>query len=223
MNGTGAQIKQAAINKAKQVAGASSSNSNSNGNSNKKRKKELKPIITTDGPPQGTSHGHDAEMASSNLGYVESEFFVCRLDDVAARTKKRRESGTKTRSLIFIFILILQRAADILAILILSSPTYLYILSSLLLSLPLISTSASTTHTYYLHTRSALPSSPLPPQSSIASSFPFLAAQPLLRKQFTPPLSIHPLKQPKMLHTRLRLRHFHSHHDFAAQDPANHK
>jgi serine/threonine-protein kinase SRPK3 len=61
MNGTGAQIKQAAINKAKQVAGAS------NGNSNKKRKKELKPIITTEG--QGASHshpGHDAEMASSN-------------------------------------------------------------------------------------------------------------------------------------------------------------
>jgi hypothetical protein len=51
----GSQIKQAAIQKAKQVASASTSN----GNSNKKRKKELKPIITTEGH-------QDAEMASSN-------------------------------------------------------------------------------------------------------------------------------------------------------------
>lgn len=40
----GSQIKQAAIQKAKQVA-----NTASNGNANKKRKKELKPIITTEG------------------------------------------------------------------------------------------------------------------------------------------------------------------------------
>lgn len=52
----GSQIKQAAIQKAKQVASTASA---SNGNSNKKRKKELKPIITTEGH-------QDAEMASSN-------------------------------------------------------------------------------------------------------------------------------------------------------------
>lgn len=45
-------IKQAAIQKAKQVATAG------NGNANKKRKKELKPIITTDGQ-------NDAEGASN--------------------------------------------------------------------------------------------------------------------------------------------------------------
>jgi serine/threonine-protein kinase SRPK3 len=50
----GSHIKQAAIQKAKQVASAG------NGNANKKRKKELKPIITTDGPP-----GQDAESASN--------------------------------------------------------------------------------------------------------------------------------------------------------------
>lgn len=49
----GSQIKQAAIQKAKQVANVS------NGNANKKRKKELKPIITTDGPDK------DAEAASN--------------------------------------------------------------------------------------------------------------------------------------------------------------
>jgi hypothetical protein len=46
-------VKQAAIQKAKQVA-----NPVSNGNANKKRKKELKPIITTDGQ-------QDAEGAST--------------------------------------------------------------------------------------------------------------------------------------------------------------
>jgi serine/threonine-protein kinase SRPK3 len=55
----GSHIKQAAIQKAKQVANAS------NGNANKKRKKELKPIITNEGQQQ-----QDAEsapnMASSN-------------------------------------------------------------------------------------------------------------------------------------------------------------
>jgi serine/threonine-protein kinase SRPK3 len=51
----GSHIKQAAIQKAKQVA-----NSASNGNANKKRKKELKPIITTEGQQQ-----HDAESAAS--------------------------------------------------------------------------------------------------------------------------------------------------------------
>jgi serine/threonine-protein kinase SRPK3 len=50
----GSQIKQAAIQKAKQVASTAS-----NGNANKKRKKELKPIITTEGAPQ------DAESASA--------------------------------------------------------------------------------------------------------------------------------------------------------------
>jgi serine/threonine-protein kinase SRPK3 len=48
----GSHIKQAAIQKAKQVASAG------NGNVNKKRKKELKPIITTEGQ-------QDAESASS--------------------------------------------------------------------------------------------------------------------------------------------------------------
>lgn len=49
----GASIKQAAIQKAKQVASASNSSVSNNGNATKKRKKELKPIITTDGPPDG--------------------------------------------------------------------------------------------------------------------------------------------------------------------------
>jgi len=48
----GSHIKQAAIQKAKQVANAS------NGNANKKRKKDLKPIITTEGQ-------QDAESAST--------------------------------------------------------------------------------------------------------------------------------------------------------------
>jgi serine/threonine-protein kinase SRPK3 len=58
----GSQIKQAAIQKAKQVANVS------NGNANKKRKKELKPIITTDGPQdksQSQSQDKDAEAASN--------------------------------------------------------------------------------------------------------------------------------------------------------------
>jgi len=41
----GSQIKQAAIQKAKQVATAATT---ANGNAAKKRKKDLKPIITTD-------------------------------------------------------------------------------------------------------------------------------------------------------------------------------
>jgi serine/threonine-protein kinase SRPK3 len=53
----GSHIKQAAIQKAKQVANAS------NGNANKKRKKELKPIITTEG--QQDAEGA-SNMASSN-------------------------------------------------------------------------------------------------------------------------------------------------------------
>lgn len=57
MNGT--QIKNAAIQKAKQVASSASGNgSSSNGNANKKRKKDLKPIITTESP-------HDAEGSNS--------------------------------------------------------------------------------------------------------------------------------------------------------------
>ena len=54
----GSHLKQAAIQKAKQVASAG------NGNANKKRKKELKPIITTDGP-----QGQDAE--SGRAGHVQ--------------------------------------------------------------------------------------------------------------------------------------------------------
>lgn len=50
MNGTGSDIKKAAIQKAKQVAGATSSSNGSNG---KKRKTGLKPIITTEGNPYG--------------------------------------------------------------------------------------------------------------------------------------------------------------------------
>lgn len=54
MNGTGSDIKNAAIQKAKKVAGAGSSNgSNNNNNNGKKRKTGLKPIITTEGNPYG--------------------------------------------------------------------------------------------------------------------------------------------------------------------------
>jgi len=56
----GSQIKQAAIQKAKQVASAANT---SNGNAAKKRKKDLKPIITTDS-------GHDAE--GSNIASAVS-------------------------------------------------------------------------------------------------------------------------------------------------------
>lgn len=49
MNGTGSDIKKAAIQKAKQVAGATSSN----GSNGKKRKTGLKPIITSEGNPYG--------------------------------------------------------------------------------------------------------------------------------------------------------------------------
>jgi serine/threonine-protein kinase SRPK3 len=56
----GSQIKQAAIQKAKQVA-----NTASNGNANKKRKKELKPIITTEGQQQKDAEGA-SNMAASN-------------------------------------------------------------------------------------------------------------------------------------------------------------
>ncbi|KAH8752184.1 kinase-like domain-containing protein [Hyaloscypha finlandica] len=57
----GSHIKQAAIQKAKQVANAS------NGNANKKRKKELKPIITTEGQQekaqsQSTGAGNNTNM-----------------------------------------------------------------------------------------------------------------------------------------------------------------
>jgi serine/threonine-protein kinase SRPK3 len=55
----GSHIKQAAINKAKQVANAG------NGNANKKRKKELKPIITTEGQQHQDAESAPA-MASSN-------------------------------------------------------------------------------------------------------------------------------------------------------------
>ncbi|RFU28577.1 hypothetical protein B7463_g7756, partial [Scytalidium lignicola] len=53
----GAHIKQAAIQKAKQVANVS------NGNANKKRKKDLKPIITTDEPQDAESVSN---MSSNN-------------------------------------------------------------------------------------------------------------------------------------------------------------
>ena len=46
MNGSGSDIKKAAIQKAKQVTGHASSANSSNG---KKRKTGLKPIITTEG------------------------------------------------------------------------------------------------------------------------------------------------------------------------------
>ena len=57
----GSQITQAAIQKAKQVAGGTSS---SNGSATKKRKKELKPIITTDGAVDPEA----GEADSSNVG-----------------------------------------------------------------------------------------------------------------------------------------------------------
>jgi serine/threonine-protein kinase SRPK3 len=55
----GSHIKQAAIQKAKQVA-----NTASNGNATKKRKKDLKPIITTESQQQ--QDADSAAMASSN-------------------------------------------------------------------------------------------------------------------------------------------------------------
>jgi hypothetical protein len=58
MNMNGSQIKQAAIQKAKQVTA-----NVSNGGATKKRKKELKPIITTEGQQDAESASN---MASSN-------------------------------------------------------------------------------------------------------------------------------------------------------------
>lgn len=55
----GSQIKQAAIQKAKQVATAATT---ANGNAAKKRKKDLKPIITTDA-------GQESELSATS-GYV---------------------------------------------------------------------------------------------------------------------------------------------------------
>jgi hypothetical protein len=55
----GSQIKQAAIQKAKQATSTAA-----NGNANKKRKKELKPIITTEGQQQDAEAG--STMAASN-------------------------------------------------------------------------------------------------------------------------------------------------------------
>ncbi|PMD19894.1 hypothetical protein NA56DRAFT_705128 [Hyaloscypha hepaticicola] len=68
----GSQIKQAAIQKAKQVANVS------NGNANKKRKKELKPIITTDGPDKDAEAA--SNMAPSNqpaAGTITNHLHVC--------------------------------------------------------------------------------------------------------------------------------------------------
>ena len=65
----GSHIKQAAIQKAKQVANAS------NGNANKKRKKELKPIITTEGQQdktQAQAQEKDAEGASATSNMASS-------------------------------------------------------------------------------------------------------------------------------------------------------
>lgn len=47
MNGS-ESLKQAAINKAKQVANMSAQNGQNNGNGKKRRKQDLKPIITTE-------------------------------------------------------------------------------------------------------------------------------------------------------------------------------
>jgi len=61
----GSHIKQAAINKAKQVANASNGNT-----TNKKRKKELKPIITTEGQQdaEGASNMASSNQASASAG-----------------------------------------------------------------------------------------------------------------------------------------------------------
>lgn len=56
----GSHIKQAAIQKAKQVANAP------NGNASKKRKKDLKPIITTDG--QQDTEGGEAASSQTMTG-----------------------------------------------------------------------------------------------------------------------------------------------------------
>lgn len=60
----GAEIKKAAINKAKQVAHAA------NGNGGKKRRKgqDLKPIITTE-PGKGSQEASPASSASSAYNY----------------------------------------------------------------------------------------------------------------------------------------------------------
>jgi hypothetical protein len=59
----GSHIKQAAIQKAKQVATVS------NGNASKKRKKELKPIITTEGPQDGEGASDmPSNQANSSAG-----------------------------------------------------------------------------------------------------------------------------------------------------------
>ena len=50
----GADIKKAALNKAKQVANAA------NGNGQKKRRKDLKPIITTESQKSGESSPNSA-------------------------------------------------------------------------------------------------------------------------------------------------------------------
>jgi hypothetical protein len=55
----GSHIKQAAIQKAKQVANVS------NGNASKKRKKELKPIITTEGQEADSSSNPLSDAANS--------------------------------------------------------------------------------------------------------------------------------------------------------------
>jgi hypothetical protein len=55
----GSHIKQAAIQKAKQVANVS------NGNASKKRKKELKPIITTEGQEADPSSNPLSDTANS--------------------------------------------------------------------------------------------------------------------------------------------------------------
>jgi hypothetical protein len=64
----GGQIKQAAIQKAKQVAQAA------NGNGNKKRRKDLKPIITASGPSEGSpgSAGNKCVFISTLTHHVTS-------------------------------------------------------------------------------------------------------------------------------------------------------
>ena len=60
----GSHIKQAAIQKAKQVANAS------NGNANKKRKKELKPIITTEGQTEKPQSQPQEKVLTLALGLM---------------------------------------------------------------------------------------------------------------------------------------------------------
>ncbi|KAK3715860.1 serine/threonine protein kinase, CMGC [Vermiconidia calcicola] len=71
MNGTDS-IKKAAINKAKQVAGAASSNGSNNGK--KRRKQDLKPIITTEQQQTAGGNPYSAQSQQSPLNHQKAAY-----------------------------------------------------------------------------------------------------------------------------------------------------